>query len=303
MPITCEVQRFDYFRDQSEKLGEVSLEAALLLFEKFDFAGQFEEMNERQISSVNPTITYKNSDGSSLIISAADESEFYITFTKGNEFADITLPMSTHLNPEGTMPEDYITLFFDGTLEEHLELREREEPDAEVTERLEELQNQPDVQQFSFNPKKIIFPVLISVIGILLMIGLYRVEQVQFPETKWILLFLLAFLFVPNIILVLTYCLHNYGASVLVNRSEKTIEYRKGKEVIHFKRNDIKRCSVNAYTGGKFRPWKGMSYLWIVLHDGRRLVITNLVADPWDIIRALDLHYESENRTIPFIIK
>lgn len=297
MPITCEVQRFDYFHDQTENLGEVTLEAALLLFEKFDFSGQFEEMKERQVSSCNPTVTYRNSKGPTLIISAADESEFYITYKTEDEYADLVLPMSVHLNPNGRSPEDYLHLFFNGTLEEHLFLKPMPSLEPEAAEKSRE--NEEAFREHPFSLSRGLRKWIYSLPFLIMHVMLINIMPSN-VESQIIFHGLMCFFWLPSTLLLLTYSFHDGGVRLIVSETEKSLTLIKGEKEHSFSRDQIYRCEVIEARKG---PWMGFRYLWIVLKDRRKFVITNLVAEPSEVVDYLNLHHTVDQVFIPFIIK
>ena len=76
--------------------------------------------------------------------------------------------------------------------------------------------------------------------------------------------------------------------------------YEKNKNKITVNREDIHNCEINIPNNKAF-TLSDYSYVWFVLKDGKRFVINNFVAEPYDIVNNFKPNYKVTKVGFPFL--
>lgn len=302
MTFTCNIKKVDFFIDQDEELGQVTIEHAIEIFHDFPFAEQFKELSVRELSSSLPTITFKSANKKELAIWAKNEEGFYLHYNSGNKISDFYLSNNFEKNTERLIVEDFIALFFNGTIEKSLNLKNRMQLQPEIEEKSESLNDTESLNIVTYSFKgasrnKDLFWLLPWLIVTLLLL---KMESKNFSEIRWGIYIMLSFFWMPSIIIHISYWIKNYGSKVTIDTKSKKMTYQKNGQIIEFSRDDIHHCEVNETRSFKV-SWYGYRYIWFVLKDKRQVVITNFITEPDNIIDALKPNFKIEKRTIPFL--
>ncbi len=126
MTFTWNIQKIDFFTDQVEEKGLITLESAIKEFQKFPWKEQLKKAEEREMTSTFPTITFVNDKKQSLGIWTTNLDYFEIFYINGTKSANITISHDLTLNPTGVSVEDFIELFFNGEIEDNIKLDKNE---------------------------------------------------------------------------------------------------------------------------------------------------------------------------------
>lgn len=295
---TYNVQKVNFFTDQVEEMGQVDLAGAVKAFHKFPFDDQLKEVRQRELTSSLPTITFKSNNNKKISIWAKDDKGFYLLYDNGKQVADFYLSHDFNKNPKGFVAEEFIELYFRGTIEQYLNLVDKHREDDDFSESVP--QHTDKTFSFSFkDTNKIKF--LAYTLVLLSLVFFFYIDRKESFELGWLYpLFLALFFGLPSVFLHISYWLKNYNATVIIDTQDKTIEYKKNGKSIKFNRNDIYNCEINETRSFRV-PWNSYNYLWIVLNDRRQVVITNFITEPETIINLLNLNFKTDRRSIPFL--
>ena len=116
----------------------------------------------------------------------------------------------------------------------------------------------------------------------------------------WLIHLVFAYCWIPSFILHLAYYLKNRSAKVIIDTKNHELTYSKDGKEIKFNRDDISRCQLVYAKSGR-SSWINYSYVWFLLKNNTRVVITSLITDPEEIVEALKCKFETDQRTIPFL--
>jgi hypothetical protein len=294
LTITYNIQKVDFFVDQIEEKVQVDLDGAIDAFQNFPFEDQLKQAAQRELTSCLPTISFKNSDGKTLGIWAQDDKGFFLFYDTGKQTSEFFLSNDFNKNPEGLTVEEFIELFFNGTIEQSIKLNDKFVENNDSNDKKTELGS---IVTFSFSDTNKFTPLVWTILYFILALAIFRVDMVNKFEIGWGIHLLMGFFWIPGMILHISYWIKNNSARVTIFPKEKIIEYEKNGQVIKFSRNEINNCEVNE---GR-RIWSGYSYLWIVLKDERKIIITSFIAKPELIVDMLNLNFKTRNRVIPFL--
>lgn len=301
MTFTCNIQKVDFFIDQVEERGLVNLDQAINVFQSFPFDDQLKEARERELTSCLPTVTFKSADGKTLSIWAEDDKGFSFYYDNGKQISNFYLSNDFEKNPQGLAAEEFIDLFFNETIEQELDLIDKEEEnDEEEIPAIVKKASNSKIVSFSFGDTVKYKLYLWTLPWLALALFIFKVDAEKNFELGWGMHLLFAFFWLPSTIIHLSYWLKNSGAVVSINTKTKTITYEKDGHQIEFTRDDIHLCEINETRSYK-AAWNGYRYIWFVLKDKRQVVITNFITEPENIINALKPNYKVDKRTIPFL--
>ncbi|PZX49028.1 hypothetical protein LV84_04305 [Algoriphagus ratkowskyi] len=299
MEIEYSIQKFDFFPDQFDEKGKVDLDSAIGVFQNFEFLEQLKSAERLETTSCIPTIIYKSNKGKKLTISAFDGNGFSLLYETAEKEVEFFISNNFEENPSGILVEEFIEMFYEQTIENELILVNKEQIITEEKEQIIKPTNK-NVIIYSFKDKGKLRYFLWSLPWLIISIILAYYNLKSGFQFGWYYVGLVCLFWFPALIVHLSYWFKNKNARVLIDRTEKTLTYEKDGEIIKFNRSDIKLCEWNHSNYSRSTMFE-YSYLWFVLNDKRKIVITNFVTEPENIINALNLKYSSEKRTAPFL--
>jgi hypothetical protein len=103
-----------------------------------------------------------------------------------------------------------------------------------------------------------------------------------------------------SIIIYISYFFNSKNVKVTIDAKNKILVYEKNKNKITVNREDIHNCEINIPNNKAF-TLSDYSYVWFVLKDGKRFVINNFVAEPYDIINNFKPNYKITKVGFPFL--
>lgn len=295
MKFTCEIQKVDFFIDQTEEKGQVNLDQAIEIFQNFPFDEQLKEARERELTSCLPTVSFKSEDRKTLGIWAEDDKGFFIHYDNGNQFSDFFISNDFEQNPQGLAVEEFIELFFQENIESELCLINK----VEETKPKNHAVNS-NLIAFSFSDTKKIKFYLWTFPYLAFALFLFKVDAGNNFVIGWGIHLFFSIFYLPSTLLHLSYWLKNDGAIVTIDTKGKILAYEKNGQEVKFNRNDIYNCVITEPRSYK-APWNSYRYIWFVLKDKRQIVITNFITEPENIISSLKPNFKVERRTIPFL--
>jgi hypothetical protein len=293
---TYSIQKVDFFVDQVEDKGDIDLDGAIDAFQNFPFPEQLKQARERELTSCLPTISFKSDDGRTLAIWAEDDKGFSLQYDNGTKASVFFLSNNFYETKDSPMVEDYIIQFFSGTIEQSIEL---EDINTEYKKHSLDSAAEKPLVTFSFNDtnkiKKYVWTIAYFLLAMLLLI-----TDIQKKEIVWGFQIVFSFFWLPGTIVHVSYWFKNKNATITVDSTAKTLKYEKNGQKVKFNRNEILVCELNEPRSGG-GPWGNYCYLWFILKDNRKIVITNFITEPENIIKLLKLNYRTDKRTIPFL--
>lgn len=305
MKYTCNIKKAHFFIDQIEELGKVSLSQAIKIFQNFPFKDQFKEVNNRELTSCFPTISFNSEDGKVLIIWAKNDKGFFIHYDNGNQVSNFYLSYDFEINPQGITVEEYIDFFFKQNIESKLKLTNKntnivdeEDIDNDAENEIQKVQS--DIITFSFSNTKKINSFLWILPFLAISCYIFKIDFDNNFDLGLKLHLLLSLLWLPTVIIHITYWLKNRDSVVIIDIKEKRLIYKKGTKIINFNREEIDNCEINK-SSSRIASWGQYCYILIVLKDKRQIVITNFITEPNNIINSLNLNYKVDIRIIPFL--
>ena len=101
-------------------------------------------------------------------------------------------------------------------------------------------------------------------------------------------------------IIYISYFFNSKNVKVTIDAKNKILVYEKNKNKITVNREDIHNCEINIPNNKAF-TLSDYSYVWFVLKDGKRFVINNFVAEPYDIVNNFKPNYKVTKVGFPFL--
>ena len=140
--------------------------------------------------------------------------------------------------------------------------------------------------EYKISSKSIFEHLWILLAGIVVFGAMLLYQSYESADVNWSLILgiysiiYVTFVFIPIIVLFLSYYKKNQGAKVVVKGA--SFRFFSKKEVIDFSMEDIKEVLQvmtpnQAYSRTHFLPWEDYNYTAITLKDGRVLTITSLL--------------------------
>ncbi|HEY4784446.1 MAG TPA: hypothetical protein VIH57_00290 [Bacteroidales bacterium] len=296
MTITYQIQKVDFFVDQIEDKGQIDLEDAISVFQNFPFEDQLRQASDRELTSCLPSITFVSSLGASLKIFAQDTNGFFLHYDNGIKEADFYLSNDYNRNPEGLNVEEFIEQFFNGNIEQSLKLVDRQE-ESDNDQLIQSGKKHFVTYSYKQNNFKYYLWTVPFLIFSLIVLAIFHFKNL---ENEWGVTLLSSVLWLPGTIVHLTYWIKNKNTIVKIDTHQKTIEYEQNGYMIKFNRNEISKCELNISRSLQ-APWSSYRYLLIILKDRRKIIITNFIIDPEDVIGLLKLNYRIDRRAVPFL--
>lgn len=298
MTFTWNIQKIDFFTDQVEEKGLITLESAIKEFQKFPWKEQLKKAEEREMTSTFPTITFVNDKKQSLGIWTTNLDYFEIFYINGTKSANITISHDLTLNPTGVSVEDFIELFFNGEIEDNIKLDKNENTKSSQKKISDKTQFEYDINN-NKNIKHLTWSFVSLLLNIFCLIIFYNKGLIKEERTLTIFMQIVLFLsWAPGIYLYITYKRKNANAKLKINNKDKSIFYSDLNQNIIFSRDEIKLCLLNV-TKSSRSSWQEFQYLRIDLKNGESIYITFLLADIEQVIKHLNLHYKEEKCFMP----
>lgn len=299
MAIHCNTQKVEFDTDEVEELGEVSLEEALNIFGEFPFEEELRKAKESEMPSCMPTISFKNENGSELGIWAENEEGFFLHYQNIERQSDFYVSNNITLNPEGLSAEDFIELFFHERIEELLDLTPSEElrvqSDAEIN--ADNIPAPQSIYVFEFDRSIMKGYIIYVSLFFILWAGLMLVHDIDGGGIYIVLKLFLALSWLPGALACYSYWKRNNGVVITIDTDQQTLSYKRKGEQIKFKRSAIATTEISrAHAWSHFN---GLSYIRMVLKDGRHVVITSFITEPEKIAKILHLNYRYRFGMIP----
>jgi hypothetical protein len=290
LKFTYNIQKIDFFIDQVEEKGSVFLEEAIEAFINFPFSEQLKDSEKYEMTMCLPTISFKSNDGKTLGIWAENGDGFFLHYDNGSHISDFFISNDITVNKSGIDVVEFIESFFNETIEKSLNLVEKKELKS----------NESKTITFSFNDTKKYKHLFFTFVFFLIALSTLIYDIRNDFRIGFYIHLLFTIFWLPGLIIHISYWLKNKNVKVIINQSEKTIEYIKGNQRIKFNRNEIHLCEINEARSVS-APWNSYRYLWIVLNNQKNIVITNFITEPELIIDSLKLNYKTDKRTAPFL--
>lgn len=295
MVYKCLSQKPYDFIDEFHDNGFLNLEQAINFFQAYPFEEELRDARNNELTDRFSIIKFQNDSNCALSIWKENSDGTFLYYENGKQFAQFFVSNNFLENKEGVSVQRFIELFFSETIESEIILKEF---DDEIT--LEELAKSDDIHKkeitFSFNDntQKIgnfyeLIPWFIATVFIFV-----------FNLDNLYLSLAFSLLWLPSCCLFLTYWRVNKNAVVKIDYSQKTLSYNKDGMRIKFNRNEIDKCFIYEVSSSR-SMFSSYSYLHIVLSDRRRIVITNFMTEPRNIVKYLDLNYKVDEVIIPFL--
>jgi len=296
---TWKTQLSKNYSDQFQPKGSIDKEKAIEEFQLFPWDKELDDFKRSIDNPTIPKIIFDSNDQRQLIIEAIDIEGYrveYSNFSTG-KFSEIYISNDFEKNNLST--EEIIDLFFDNTIEPHLKLKDIAIPGTEETE--EKIKESPECLEFNFKSNNLSFisPRAFLWLGIaLIYLRLSYVGESNLPMLGNI--FLISICLTP-ILIHLTYFLKNYSAKAKIDTRNHEITYMKGSKEIKFNRDDIYRCQVTTGKRSLYSTVHNYSYVWFILNNGKHITLTCFMADPYEIIAALNCKCEEKQSILPFL--
>lgn len=298
MKITYALQKSDEIYSAPEEKGAIDLDTALQLFENFTAMKFFPDKIEGILDSNVISIIFTDENKRTLKLSATNNKGVSVSFENSKEFFQLFLPNLFEGREPEYYAEDFIEFFFNSEIENKVNLTSKDVLDTfyEVNPLKKPLPGSSHSFSSSGrkNYKKLYFTLPFLIFSLLIL----RVGFVHGFEGMLYVQIFFGILWVPGIILHLSYGIKNNNAEVFIKDS--TCTYEKNGKTITFKRSDIYNYDINESKKSS-APWGAYRYFWVVLHDRQQIVITNFVAEPEEILDALGLEYKVDEHMIPFL--
>jgi len=160
---------------------------------------------------------------------------------------------------------------------------------------------------YNLRTKKLVVFLLWTIFSIIICIFLTN-ALFNNPDNQnvWILIpFMIFFLvlFSAPIYLTLSYLFEDFNKSVTLDHSTSAIIIRKGKTEIKISQDEIVAAYhvlVDKESNARFRQ-SSFEYIILILKERKRFIITNLICEPLDILKFINIAYKTTYYNIPVI--
>lgn len=304
MKFSYSIQKVSFYVDQFEEKGDVTLKKAIHVFQNFPFSEQLEEEGKREMTSCWPKIEFRSENGKLLSIWAEHKDGFYIHYSNGDKVSDIEISYDFEKNPDGMEVEDFIELFFKQEIEETLVLKEKETREDYLFDKDIPMEKsiQDPIQTYSFNETPSFYHLHWAIVWFVLTLFWFEANITKDGDLEWLIL-LMTFIWLPNFILHITYWSFSKGTQISIDAINKSIEIERNGFTKKFNRMDIQKCELHEARSSRAKAMGDYRYLLIELNDKSKIVVTNFVTEPENILEPLKLNYEVIGRTFVFLPK
>jgi len=279
----CLSQKPDDFIDEFHDNGFVNIEQAINFFRAYPFEEELKDSRTNEILNRFSIIKFQNDTNCELSIWKENLDGAFLCYENEKQYAQFFVSNNFLENKEGLSVEYFIKLFFSETIEKEIVLKKQRKSN--------DFRKQPIIFSFNDDTKKV-KNLYASIPWFIVSIFLFRLDLY--------VSLIFSLLWLPSCYLFITYWIVNKNAVVKIDYSQKTLSYVKGGNKIKFNRNEIDKCFIYEVTSSR-SSLVSYSYLHIVLSDRRRIVITNFIAEPRNIVKYLDLNYKVDEVMIPFL--
>lgn len=296
---TWKIQFSEHYPDQFVPKGTIDKEKAVEEFQLFPWDKEIDDFKRRNDNPTVPKIIFNSDDQRQLIIESTTIKGYSVEYTNlaTHKYADFYI--SNSFEAENLTMEEMIELFFDNTIETRLKLKNIPNPETSQVKEEKEKKTPKNVE-FVFNPKHLKTIGWGSFMWLGISIGLIIIDKIKGGGLPIFVHLVLAFTWVPALLLHLNYYFKNLSAKVIIDTRNHDLTYIKGSKEIKFNRDDIFRCQVTT-TKSSRATWDNYSYVWFILNDKTYVSITCFIADPYEIVQTLNCKFEEAERTIPFL--
>lgn len=273
-----------YFDSDPEEIQKkeipIDFNKAVELFNSFPWDEQFAEVLKREesgLSSTYPTLYFFKTENRFLSISATDDEGFLVHYTDDNRLGELFISNNVFEKPEGISVEQFINDFFNGKIEETLELFDFEvEPTKEVR------------YELTYNKSKLYRPLLFMLTPLI-----YIFFDSYDPAL--ILPFILymsggMFLFtLPYLLMNFSYWKNDSNQSIIYNPTKKLLTIQQNNDTFEIPKSKIESVEL-VHTRTSQRAFQEYSYLRFKSED-LVFAVTHLTIDPGKLLSTLNINF------------
>ncbi len=291
MEYKCLSQQPDDFIDEFHDNGIVNIEQAVNFFRAYPFVEELKKARNNELTNRFSTIKFQNDSNCALSIWKENLDGTFLCYENEKQASQFFISNNFLENKESVSVEFFIELFFSETIENEITLKKKI--------KFNDIRKQPISFSFNDDTKKIrnlyaSMPWFVLSILFLVFSYEYMSEMIYFH-------LILSLFWLPSCYLYISYWKANKNAVVKIDFSQKTLSYEKDGKRIKFNRNEIDKCFIYEVSPSSRVNTKSFSYLHIVLFDRRRIVITNFIAEPRNVVNYMDLNCKVDEVMIPFL--
>ncbi len=293
LEIKCKFQKTEFFEDQFEEIGQLNYNQAIEFYSTFQFSEELNKYYNRELTSCFPKIVFYSENEKSLTIWAENNEGIFFRYENNFQFFESYVSFDINQNKLELNIIEIIRIFYNNEIESIFNLKKK------VIEH--SIDTQID-NLLIFDGQKIkpLKKLLKTIPFLILWIG-FVFYDIYNEYVFGIYFYLISSLvWLTSIIIYISYFFNSKNVKVTIDAKNKILVYEKNKNKITVKREDIHNCEINIPNNKAF-TLSDYSYVWFVLKDGKRFVINNFVAEPYDIINNFKPNYKATKVGFPFL--
>ena len=281
MKVTVGYQYYDADPEVIQKEETpIDFNKAVEFFNFFPWGQQFAgvlKRKESDLSSTAPTLYFFETENRFLSISATDDEGFLVHYRKSDRLGELFVSNNILEKPDGISVEQFISDFFNGKVEETLELFDFE---IELTKEVK--------YELTYNKSKLYRPLLFMLIPLIYIFfdsyDLALILPLTLSMSGVIFLFIL-----PNLLLNFRYWKNDSNQTITYNPTEKLVIIQKDNDTFEIPRSKIKSVEL-IHTRPSQRAFQEYSYLRFKSGD-LAFAVTHFTIDPYELLSILNLNF------------
>ena len=297
-----------FYPDEFSQALELNKESAIVEFQSYDWERQVSIFKNSSGNVCVPKIIFNDTSGKTLKIIAVDDKQYFLHYQNSATMEEADFSVSTEFTSSSQTVEDFIDLFFESKIESVLKLTSIKNALAADTETNHSEDNSittendsKTILSFAFKGNTLQAVSVRTYLRLALVLVYWRLYAMGEMKLSLLGLVILCYLALVPIYLHLSYYFKSTGIGVQIDKTGHQIDLLKNDTKISFTRDDIFRCEIVSGKASGFSIAEKYSYVWFVLHNGKRYVITNFVAPPEQVVESLQCKFDIKLRTVPFL--
>lgn len=275
---------YQYFDADPEEIQKeealIDFDKAVELFNSFPWDEQFAGVLKREetgLSSATPTLYFFDTENRFLSISATNDDGFLVHYRDDNRLGELFISNNILAKPEGISVEQFIDDFFNGRVEETLELFEFE------LETIKEIRC-----ELNYDKSKLYRPLLFPLIPLIYIFFDSNDPLLLIPVILSVSIVIFLFT-LPNLLLNFSYWKNDSNQTIIYDPTKKLLMVQQNNKTYEIPKSNIESVELVRPRISQ-RAFQEYSYLRFRSRD-LVFAVTHLTIDPGELLSALNINF------------
>lgn len=284
-----------------DDLGFITINKAITLARSYPYEGLYTLLQELPEDNHLPAIIFNSDKDDVLSIYANKNNSIFVRYSNNQVQKEYDIGEVMKNDTALNSLESIIYSFYNGSIENFAQ-NQYIEGNTESNQQTSKSNNSSKINEntFTYRPEFANKATKFTAIVILANAILFLIQKLNHTEPIWVLYIVSGILWIPGIILHISYWMKSYNTIVQANTINKTITIKINDRVTTFDWKEIKICEIVKPMSNN-QAWQHYSYVWITLHNKRHYIITSFITEPETFVGLIDTKIIRTSRFMPFL--